>query len=58
MTNLADSRPQVEDKPVKFVPGQPELRLVRELRHGGTGNVYAAEFTRDGRLLLTSSGDR
>ncbi len=43
---------------LEFVPGQPKLRLVRELRHAGTANVYAAEFSRDGRSLLTSSGDR
>jgi WD40 repeat protein len=43
---------------LELAPGQPELRLVRELKHAGTANVYAAEFSRDGRSLLTSSGDR
>ncbi|HEY6556344.1 MAG TPA: hypothetical protein VI072_03690, partial [Polyangiaceae bacterium] len=43
---------------LEFVPEKRELRLLRELRHAGTANVYAAEFSQDGRLLLTSSGDR
>jgi nitric oxide reductase NorE protein len=25
MTNLAGSRPQLEEKPTKFVPGQPDM---------------------------------
>ena len=43
---------------LEFVPAERELRLLRELQHAGTANVYAAEFSHDGRLLLTSSGDR
>ncbi|HMJ10346.1 MAG TPA: WD40 repeat domain-containing protein [Polyangiaceae bacterium] len=43
---------------LEHVAGAKELRLVRELRHAGTANVYEAEFSRDGRLLLTSSGDK
>ncbi len=35
-----------------------ELVLVKALRHAGTANVYAAEFSRDGTTLLTSSGDQ
>ncbi|MBX3183121.1 MAG: hypothetical protein KIT72_16950 [Polyangiaceae bacterium] len=35
-----------------------ELQLVKALRHAGTANVYAAEFSPDGTTLLTSSGDQ
>lgn len=35
-----------------------ELSLERDLRHAGTANVYAVEFTADGGTLLTSSGDQ
>ncbi|MCA9640105.1 MAG: hypothetical protein KC492_05395, partial [Myxococcales bacterium] len=40
-------------------PGDGEqLTLVKELRHGGTANVYVVDFNQDGTRLLTSSGDR
>lgn len=40
-------------------PGEGEkLDLVKELRHGGTANVYIVDFSTDGTRLLTSSGDR
>ncbi|MCA9627680.1 MAG: WD40 repeat domain-containing protein [Myxococcales bacterium] len=35
-----------------------QLTLIKELRHGGTANVYVVEFSQDGTRLLTSSGDR
>lgn len=40
------------------VGSSDELSLERDLRHAGTANVYAVEFTRDGSALLTSSGDQ
>ena len=41
-----------------FTPSleRPELPLVQTLRHGGTANVYALAFTRDGdRLVIIGS---
>jgi len=38
--------------------GRGTLRLLKDLRHAGTANVYAASFLRDGSGLVTSSGDR
>jgi WD40 repeat protein len=34
------------------------LPLRKVLRHAGTANVYALDFTRDGSRLVSSSGDR
>jgi len=43
-----------------FVPSvdQIELTLLQTLRHGGTANVYSLTFTRDGKTLVSTSGDR
>jgi len=35
-----------------------ELSLLQTLRHGGTANVYSLTFTRDGKTLVSTSGDR
>jgi WD40 repeat protein len=37
---------------------EPELRLRKLLHHGGTANVYALDFSRDGAWLVSSSGDQ
>jgi WD40 repeat protein len=37
---------------------EPELKLLKDLRHAGTANVYALRFTRDGKRLVSSSGDQ
>lgn len=36
----------------------PNLRLRKLLRHSGTANVYAIAFTRDGKTLVSGSGDK
>lgn len=43
-----------------FVPSleRGELALLQTLRHGGTANVYSLTFTRDGRSLVSTSGDQ
>jgi WD40 repeat protein len=38
-------------------PGAPSLKLLKDLRHGGTANVYAATFLADGSGIISSSGD-
>jgi WD40 repeat protein len=38
--------------------GPSTLKLLKDLRHSGTANVYAADFLEDGSGLVTSSGDR
>ena len=43
MTNLAGSRPQLEEKPTKFVPGQPDMWmfvLFESLLFAGYFSVY------------------
>jgi len=39
-------------------PQTPDLALVKTLRHTGTANVYAIAFTRDGRSIISGSGDQ
>lgn len=36
----------------------PDLKLLKLLRHAGTANVYNVEFNRDGSGLASTSGDR
>ncbi len=36
----------------------PQLQLLRELRHGGTANVYQLALSPQGSLLLSASGDQ
>jgi WD40 repeat protein len=38
-------------------PAAKALKLLKDLRHGGTANVYSLEFLRGGDGLLSSSGD-
>jgi WD40 repeat protein len=37
---------------------KPKLRLLKDLRHAGTSNVYAVLFLADGAGLWSSSGDK
>ncbi|MBI5091503.1 MAG: hypothetical protein HZB26_03565 [Candidatus Hydrogenedentes bacterium] len=37
---------------------QPALPLLKELKHGGTANVYGLVFYANGTRLMSSSGDR
>jgi WD40 repeat protein len=49
------------DGHVRIVSAQfdtPELSLRKDLRHGEGANVYAVEFTEDGKRLVSSSGDQ
>jgi WD40 repeat protein len=38
-------------------PGAKALKLIKDLRHGGTANVYSLQFLDGGDALLSSSGD-
>ncbi|MCK9462508.1 MAG: WD40 repeat domain-containing protein [Proteobacteria bacterium] len=38
-------------------PRAKGLKLLKDLRHGGTANVYSATFLKDGSGIISSSGD-
>ena len=60
MTNLADSRPQLEGKPTKFVPGQPDMWmfvLFESLLFTGYFSVYLVSRTQNRDLYLQSQAD-
>ena len=60
MTNLADSRPQVKEKPAKFVPGQPDMWmfvLFESLLFTGYFSVYLVSRTQNEQLYLQSQAD-
>jgi nitric oxide reductase NorE protein len=60
MTNLAGPRPQLEDKPAKFVPGQPDMWmfvLFESLLFTGYFCVYLVSRTQNEQLYLQSQGD-
>ena len=57
MTNLAGSRPQLEEKPTKFVPGQPDMWmfvLFESLLFTGYFSVYLVSRTQSEELYLRS----
>jgi nitric oxide reductase NorE protein len=57
MTNLAGSRPQLEEKPTKFVPGQPDMWmfvLFESLLFTGYFSVYLVSRTQNEELYLRS----
>lgn len=58
MTNLAE--PQLEDKPTKFVPGQPDMWmfvLFESLLFTGYFSVYLVSRTQNEALFLQSQSD-
>ncbi len=62
MTNLADAdpRPQLEEKPAKFVPGQPDMWmfvLFETLLFTGYFSVYLVSRTQNRELYLQSQAD-
>src|ERR1700754_4449385 len=60
MTNLADSRPQLKEKPAKFVPGQPDMWmfvLFESLLFTGYFSVYLVSRTQNESLYLQSQTD-
>src|SRR6201991_3468246 len=62
MTNLAGagSRPQLEEKPTKFVPGQPDMWmfvLFETLLFTGYFSVYLVSRTQNEGLYLQSQAD-
>jgi nitric oxide reductase NorE protein len=60
MTNLAGSRPQLEEKPTKFVPGQPDMWmfvLFESLLFTGYFSVYLVSRTQNRELYLQSQAD-
>ena len=60
MTNLAGSRPQLDEKPAKFVPGQPDMWmfvLFESLLFTGYLSVYLVSRTQNEELYLQSQGD-
>ena len=61
MTNLAaGSRPQLEEKPTKFVPGQPDMWmfvLFESLLFTGYFSVYLVSRTQNEELYLHSQAD-
>jgi nitric oxide reductase NorE protein len=60
MTNLAGSRPQLEEKPAKFVPGQPDMWmfvLFESLLFTGYFSVYLISRTQNHELYLQSQSD-
>ena len=60
MTNLAGSRPQLEEKPTKFVPGQPDMWmfvLFESLLFTGYFSVYLVSRTQNEELYLQSQAD-
>ena len=57
MTNLAGSRPQLEEKPTKFVPRQPDMWmfvLFESLLFTGYFSVYLVSRTQNEELYLRS----
>ena len=57
MTNLAGSWPQLEEKPTKFVPGQPDMWmfvLFESLLFTGYFSVYLVSRTQNEELYLRS----
>ena len=57
MTNLTGSRPQLEEKPTKFVPGQPDMWmfvLFESLLFTGYFSVYLVSRTQNEELYLRS----
>jgi nitric oxide reductase NorE protein len=57
MTNLAGSWPQLEEKPTKFVPGQPDMWmfvLFESLLFTGYFSVYLVSRTQSEELYLRS----
>jgi len=57
MTNLAGSRSQLEEKPTKFVPGQPDMWmfvLFESLLFTGYFSVYLVSRTQNEELYLRS----
>jgi nitric oxide reductase NorE protein len=57
MTNLAGSRPQLEEKPTKFVPGQPDMWmfvLFESVLFTGYFSVYLVSRTQSEELYLRS----
>jgi len=57
MTNLAGPRPQLEEKPTKFVPGQPDMWmfvLFESLLFTGYFSVYLVSRTQNEELYLRS----
>lgn len=60
MTNLAGSPPQLEEKPTKFVPGQPDMWmfvLFESLLFTGYFSVYLISRTQHEQLYLRSQAD-
>jgi nitric oxide reductase NorE protein len=60
MTNLDGSRPQLEEKPTKFVPGQPDMWmfvLFESLLFTGYFAVYLVSRTQNEQLYLQSQAD-
>src|SRR5258707_5064883 len=60
MTNLAGSRPQLEERPTKFVPGQPDMWmfvLFESLLFTGYLSVYLVSRTQNEQLYLKSQAD-
>ena len=60
MTNVADSRPQLEEKPARFVPGQPDMWmfvLFESLLFAGYFSVYLVSRTQNEELYLQSQAD-
>src|SRR4029079_19799463 len=60
MTNLAGSRPQIEEEPAKFVPGQPDMWmfvLFESLLFTGYFSVYLVSRTQNEALFLQSQSD-
>jgi nitric oxide reductase NorE protein len=60
MTNLAGSRPQLEEKSAKFVPGQPDMWmfvLFESLLFTGYFSVYLVSRTQNRELYLQSQAD-
>ena len=60
MTNLADSRSQLEEKPTKVVPGQPDMWmfvLFESLLFTGYFSVYLVSRTQNEELYLQSQRD-
>src|SRR5262245_46917029 len=60
MTNLAGPRPQLEKKPAKFIPGQPDMWmfvLFESLLFTGYFAVYLVSRTQNEALFLQSQAD-
>ena len=57
MTNLAGPRPQLEEKPAKFVPGQPDMWmfvLFESLLFTGYFSVYLVSRTQNEAAVTCS----